>query len=236
MSGHPQPLAFQHVSTYCQLILHQLYESPCVLSFDLLTMELVAWYWYVLCTLMKAIFILYIGLSMDTNWCRQVIYGIIVTIISSSGPLVCVLYFGPSRKTLSSRKQQYIYLYLGHMQASTLLSAKTVNVDSWVRYPFTQHIVIDMCRFPSLSVHRAKVYDDKHPSKSIPPQRSVSKFWEEGEYAHKWLRHIHGTSSSSISSMGITLWKDIEEDLCSSKLVIAYSDDVECELITIEQI
>lgn len=93
-------------------------------------MELVTWYWYVLCTLVKAIFILYIGLSMDTNWCRQVIYGIIVTIISSSGPLVCVLYFGPSRKTLSSRKQQYICLYLAPTQANTSLSAEKVDADT----------------------------------------------------------------------------------------------------------
>lgn len=47
MSGHPQQLAFQKVPTYRQILLHQLYASPCVMSFDPVTTELVTWFWYV---------------------------------------------------------------------------------------------------------------------------------------------------------------------------------------------
>ena len=94
MSGYHQQLAFQHVATYCQLLLHQLYESPHVLLFDLVAMELVTWYWYIPYTFVKPMFILYIGQLMDTNWCCQAIYMTIVTITNSSGRLVCVLCLG----------------------------------------------------------------------------------------------------------------------------------------------
>jgi hypothetical protein len=46
MSGHPQQLASQKVPTYRQILLHQLYVSPCIMSFDPVTTDLVTWFWY----------------------------------------------------------------------------------------------------------------------------------------------------------------------------------------------
>src|ERR1700733_13357284 len=108
MSGHQQSLAFQHVPTYRQLLLHQLSKSPCVLSFDPVTMELVTWCWCVPFMRVKPIFILYIGLSMDTNWCHCHVCATIVTITNSLDLHVCVIYSDHSRKTLYSRKEPYI--------------------------------------------------------------------------------------------------------------------------------
>lgn len=143
MSAHQQSLAFQHVPTYRQLLLNQLYESPCVLSFDPVTMELVTWCWCVpfIRVQVKPILIICIGLLMDTNWCRRRVCATIVTITNSLDRHACVLYFDHLRKTLYSRKEPYIYLYLAPMQANTLLNAKKVDADTWASYCFHWHSI-----------------------------------------------------------------------------------------------